>query len=266
MKKKKLILYFFCFIIFSGIFSAQAQLTLDKGKIEIKAVPGESVSGSFTVKNSTSTSIQLKSYFQDFEYIQPFDATKKFLPIGSSKYSCGEWVVFSPQDFIIPPQSNKTINYTVNAPRDISGGYYGVLFIETIPQGNTQMLRIVTRTGCLFFIETMDSIKKGEICDIIAGENSINLNLKNSGNVVLIPEATYYIMSEEGMVVGRGKIEKCYLPSEKKFPFVIKLQDILSGNYSIVLTYDLRDNDFLVKEIDFTKDSSGNITILELRD
>ncbi|MCK5393036.1 MAG: hypothetical protein KAI91_01770, partial [Candidatus Omnitrophica bacterium] len=137
-----------------------------------------------------------------------------------------------------------TINYTVNAPRDISGGYYGVLFIETIPQGNTQMLRIVTRTGCLFFIETMDSIKKGEICDIIAGENSINLNLKNSGNVVLIPEATYYIMSEEGMVVGRGKIEKCYLPSEKKFPFVIKLQDILSGNYSIVLTYDLSDNDF----------------------
>ena len=127
-------------------------------------------------------------------------------------------------------------------------------------------MEIFTRTGCLFFVETIDSIKKAEISDIVVGDNKINLTLKNSGNVVLMPEATYYIMSDEGMVVDRGKIDRCYLPSEEKFPFVIQLKDILSAKYSIILTYDLRDNDFLVKEIDFSKDSSGNITIIETRD
>ncbi|MCK5287576.1 MAG: hypothetical protein KAJ79_00815 [Candidatus Omnitrophica bacterium] len=267
MKKKKLILYFFYVFSFSVIFPVQAQLTLDKGKISKEVVPGESVSGVITVINSSNVNYRLKAYFQDFEYIPPFDGTKKFLPIGSSKYSCGEWVVFSPQDLVVPPKTKKVINYTVSTPRDISGGYNGVLFMETIPDDATgQFLKIVTRTGCLFFIETVGSDKKGKIDNIVAEGNKINFNLINTGNIILMPEATFYIMSEEGMVVDRGKIKKCYLPPEGKFPFVIQLKDDLSGKYSMILTYDLMDNDLLVKEIDFSKQSSGQINILDVRD
>ena len=45
-------------------------------------------------KDGHITTVDRKVYIQDFVYIPPFDGRKKFLPVGSTKFSCGEWISF----------------------------------------------------------------------------------------------------------------------------------------------------------------------------
>ena len=74
-------------------------------------------------------------------------------------------------------------------------------------------------------------------------------------------------MDEEGLVVDRGKIDKFYLPPQEKFIFTIKLPvNLESVNYTAILTFNLEEGDALVREIDFSKDSSGVISVHDIRE
>src|SRR4030042_4308951 len=99
-----------------------AEVILDKGKGKLSGKPGETVNGTITLSNSSATDIPLRAYFEDFVYIPPFDGGKKFLPVGSTEYSCGRWVSFSPQEFILPALSKQEINSVIKVPQGALGG------------------------------------------------------------------------------------------------------------------------------------------------
>jgi len=256
-------------LLFAVSFDAASQVILNTGKIKLAVSPGETVTGFLTLRNTSSTPVMLRAYFEDFMYIPPFDASKKFLAMGATKSSCGKWVRFSPQDFTVEPFSKRKINYSINVPPDAKGGYYGVLFFEKSPESSKVPggLQIITRIGCLFFVETHDKTKAAAIDDIEITANNIQGRFVNSGNVIIISDAVFYIMSREGMIADRGKIKKFYLPPGEKYFFTINLPENLSpGSYTVVLTFDLEEGDVLVREIDFTKDTLGNIRIEAVRE
>lgn len=249
--------------------AAAAEVILDRGKVKLTIKAGETITGFITLRNDSNTDIPLRAYFGDFVYIPPFDGSKKFLPLGATESSCGEWVSFSPQEFTLPALTKRQINYVIKVPQDASGGYYGVLFFETAPgkPEEGKGLQIITRIGSLFFLETEDRIKRASLNDLSIEEDSIQAHFVNSGNVILISNAVFYIMDEEGMVVDRREIKKFYLPPGEKFPFTIPiLAGLSSGSYTVVLTFDLEEGDILVREIDFSKDEEGEIKILQIRE
>ena len=242
-----------------------SQLMIDKAKVSLTIQSEETIKGEIGVHNFSSHNVEVKVYPQDFLYLPPFDGRKRFLPPGSTKYSCAGWISFFPQQFQLPPRGKKKVVYTIRVPRQVSGGYYGVLFFET---GSSKIeekkvnLQIVQRVGCLFFLETKDKIKQGEVKDISIEGDNLKGKFLNQGNTILLGKGVFYIMSEEGVVIERGKIDNFYLPPQKETPFVVNLKEVPQGNYIVVFTFDLQKGDVLVKEINFLKDKQGNVTIL----
>jgi len=264
---------FLIFLIAGSVFCSgkpgYAQLIVDRAKVKLVVSHGQTITDSITVYNSSNSGMSIRVYAEDFNYVSPFDGTKEFFPAGTVKNSCSTWIHFSPQEFQLPPFKGRKVTYSIKVPQDIKGGYYGVLFFEMSPgrmkRGKID-IQVIQRIGCLFFLEAQNRLKRGEIRNISGFGRSIQGEFFNTGDVILIPDGSFYVMDREGMAVERGKIEKFYLPPGESKSFTINFSKKLSYQlYTMVLTFDLEEGDVLVKEIDFEVSKTG-LRVIQIRD
>lgn len=243
-----------------------AQVMIEQGKVVLKVNPGETVVDTITIDNTSKTTpITLRVYWNDFMYIAPFDGTKEFNPAGTSERSLNNWITFSPQQFTIEPLGSKKVSYSLQVPATAKGGYYGVLFLENAEAKNTNKIgmTVVTRLGALFFVETTNSSRKAVVANRKYADKNFQAEFTNLGDVVLIPDATYYFLDKNGLVAQRGEIKKFYLAAQKKANFKVPVDEKLAaGQYTAILTFDFGDNESFTDEFDFIKADNGTITIV----
>ena len=267
MKKWFMVVVVFCCLGLSR--DAYAQLLLEQGKVSLKVRAPQTIADKIVINNTSDQEVPVRAYWEDFEYIAPYDGSKDFKPMGTFPSSLGKMASFAPQEFTLPPFGKKEISYTIRVPSDAQGGYHGVLFFEN---GNSTVdsnsgLRIVLRVGCLFFIETENSRKQGEVRQISLTRSQLEGVIANTGETILIPQGTFYTMDQDGLVVDRGEISPMYIPPQAQASFSSSIQeDIPAGTYTLILTLDLEGGDTLVKEIDFQKESDSQLTVLKIRD
>ena len=264
---KKIFLVIFVGLLFFSP-EAKAQLFLEEGKKVHTIAPGERVTGSLMVNNTSERTIRIKAYWEDFQYISPFDGAKKFLPAGTAEKSFSSWAVFKPREFELVPYGKVKIDYTFDVPENATGGYYGVLFFENITDSFVDKtgVNVVTRAGCLFFLEPENKNKRSAVENIVIENDTVKGEIVNEGDVVLIPSGTYYVLNRENVAQDRGEINKLYLPPDGRGNFSFKIKDFLAiGDFTAVVTFDL-DGDVIVREIDFSKDISGHIKLLNVRE
>jgi hypothetical protein len=264
----KLRLLLVCVFIFWSR-AAGAQVFIEQGKVNLTVKRGQSLTGEVTVNNTSNKELQAKVYWEDFVYQPPFDGAKKFMPAGTSEVSLANWIQFSPHEIVLPPFGKKTIAYTIQVPPDVKGGHYGVLFVEpeTELSKADKGVKVITRVGCLFFVETEDKIKKASADGMAFSGSHLKGKFSNQGNVILLPQATYYIMDPQSMVADRGDLKTHYVPPGAAFDIDVALSPKLApGDYTIVLTFDLNDGDVVVKEVDFTKNSDSDYVLKTVRD
>lgn len=257
----------FFLIVLAG--AARAQFLIEEGKVVLSVSGGDRISRSVMVDSTVAEEMDVRVYWEDFKYLPPYDGAKQFLPAGTLDGSAAQWISYMPQEFKLPPYGKQRIDYTINVPEGIQGGHYGVLFFERSGQevGGTHGVKIVTRVGCLFFIEAKDKSKTGDLKDINFSGNDLTGVFANNGNVVLIPYTTYYIMDEKGLVADRGEIPKLYIGPGDAAPWRMSLpSDLQPGRYTFFLNSDLEDGDVVVKEIIFVKDSSGGLVVEKVQD
>ena len=248
---------------------AQAQLFLEQAKVSLDVSGGEHLNGSLLIHNTSSDAMNIRVYWEDFEYKAPYDGTKNFLPAGTAPASASQWVTFSPQTFTMPAFGQQKIDYTVSVPSQIEEGHYGVLFFERSVTGklNNEAVSLVTRIGCLFFIEPGNKSKKAVLQDIVLKADSLTVSFVNQGNVILIPHTTYYVMQEGGLVLNRGESKKLYVPPGVSASLEVPLKKKLDpGHYTLVVNSDLEGGDVVVKEIGLAVDASGQLTIENSQD
>ena len=125
----RIIFLVFCAVGMLNV-QAQAQLFLEQAKVSLDVSGGEHLNGSLLIHNTSSEAVNIKVYWEDFEYKPPYDGSKNFLPAGTAPASASQWVTFSPQTFSIPAFGQQKIDYTVSVPSQIQEGHYGVLFFE----------------------------------------------------------------------------------------------------------------------------------------
>lgn len=260
--------------IFTGlVFMAspvQAQMLLGEGKVSLSISGGDRINKSLTVYNNSAETFSVRAYWEDFEYQSPYDGQKLFLPAGTGKNSASQWITFSPQEFSLPAFGKQVIDYSFNIPNGINAGYYGVLFFErnvATPQGEFSGVNIVTRVGCLFFLEPKDKIKKAAMQDLAIAGNTLTGKFINQGNVVIIPRITYYGIDKEGMASDRGEIKKLYVPAEVSALWSMHLPpELKAGSYTYVINTDMQEGDVVVKEVELTTDGFGHFSIQNVRD
>ncbi len=259
----KVLVFIFCSIVLIGT-EAKAQLFLEQGKLSLAVSDAERSNGSVTLHNTSSDPVEVKVYWEDFEYKSPYDGTKNFSPAGTGRNSASKWVAFTPQVFTIPAFGRQKIDYTLTVPDTITEGHYGVLFFESngAPMAGDKGVTLVTRVGCLFFIEPKQKNKKSDIQDIKSDKKGFTVNFVNQGNIVLIPKTTYYVMEDEGLVVSRGETEKLYVPPGVSASLEIPLKSPLKeGRYTLVINSDLEEGDVVIKEVELAVDAGGQVTI-----
>jgi hypothetical protein len=264
--KKLFLLIIFTFALLS---KADCTVFIEQGKIVHPIIPGTNVTGTVTVHNAGDDHQKVRVYWEDFEYVQPFDGTKKFTPALSSKYSLASWIKFTPQELDMPPFARKEISYVIDTPEDFQGGRYGVMFFEPMaPQVDIKTgMNLVSRVGSIFFLESTDKSKTVMIENFTAGEKGIEADFSNRGNVIIIPEATFYVMSDDGRAVDRGDVPKIYVPPGATAKYKINFNnDFPAGNYTIILTVDLQEEDVIVKEIDIEGSPNSGLKVLGSRD
>jgi len=261
---------FLCMLAFlSFCIPANAQIFLEDGKIEHDVTPGENIAGKLTLHNTSDRSESVKVYWEDFDYKPPFDGSKEFLPRGTSDTSISDWVNVSFRTLTLGPHSSKTISYTINVPEELRYGHQGVLFFESaaIEAKGEKGLSIISRIGCLFFIEPKNKSIKAGIENFRFGDKELTGDFTNHGNVILIPDGTFYVINQEGFVFDRGQIKKIYLPPDKTADYSLTFnRDLDPGAYTLVMTVAMKDDNVLVKEIDFEKNYPSGFKIIEIRD
>ena len=268
IKKTFYILSVLAILAFSH--SASAQMFTDKTKLELKAKPGETLIENITVYNTTKEKLDLKVYWQDFIYLPPYDGKKDFLPLGTTPYSLGDAVTFSPKQLILPPDGNAKINVSIQIPEAAqNGGYYGVLFYEktepAIAPGTG--VKIVTRLGTLFFIETDWRNKSADVQNIKATAKGLEGSFSNKGNIFLTLKGSFYVLNSDGMVEDRGETNKLYLTPGAEGTFKFDFSDTLAaGTYTAVITFDLKEGTSVVREVDFEKSTDGQVEVIAVRE
>ena len=259
---KRILLLCLAYLVL-GASGAQAQLLIEKSRVEQTVRPGTTIADTMVVHNRSSEPVAVKIYWQDFNYVSPYNGTKEFLPPGTSPYSMNGWVTFSPQQMVIPAQSKKEVDYTIKVPADAVGGHYGVLFFEqgAVKAMNATGVNIVTRLGALFFIDSTNRSKKLDSSDLKEADGTFSGSMRNEGNVYLFPKGQYYVMNSEGLVLDRGKLDKIYLPPKAEASYSFKPKKMDPGHYTLVLTFDLDEGDSLTREADFVTQTDGRIEI-----
>jgi len=268
MKKFIQIFVFANALFFAPVVSAQ--VLIEQGKVELTAVPGQTLTGSVSVHNTTESPVSVRAYLADFIYVDPFNGKKDFLPPGSTEYSMADWFSFLPRNLTLQPFEKKEIKYSIQVPTNADGGYYNVLFVERdagrVAGGAMAGVQIISRVGSLFFVETVNTRPRGKIEGLQTSEEGLTFRLTNTGKVIVIPESTYFIMNQDGRAVERGDAKAVYLPPQKtanlSVPFGKELED---GAYTLVLTVDLGEGEALIREVDFRK-QGNNVEIRKIRE
>lgn len=212
----KKILLVACCLIFGGfvslvfVASASAQsssgdlrLTTSPLPINLKVIPGTTVSANVKVKNDGIRSENIKVTLMKFK-ADSITGT----PTLSERQQGDEyfdWVTFSEDKFTLPVNEWKTITATFNVPSNASFGYYyAVVFTrdqENVSAGERQTV-LVGGMATLVLLEAQvpNAKREIEVADFSVDKSmfeflpaTFSIKLRNSGNVHVAPRGNIFI-------------------------------------------------------------------------
>lgn len=248
---------------------AYAQLKIDKYQERLIVAPGETISGFIIVENVSKEKFMVTATLQDIAYLPPFDGTREFKPAGSMANSLGEWITISPEIFTLNASGKQKVSYTLNVPKQAKGGYYGTIFFENKGLTPEQGVGIVLKMGYTLSVITNNAAKAIKIEDVSLTDEGVQGKVLNSGDIILNATYSYHVIDAKGKIFDRGNVTSAVIvPPGEKAPFDIKIaKKIAAGNYSLVVSFNLAANGgSLIGEVEFTKDNSGNLKIIRVKD
>jgi len=251
---------FFAFFTVSAVWAQGMSFRVEDSKIRLSVAPGSSQAGTIRLYSQSDTEIHLRVYLEDWKYEEKQDGSKNFFPAQSTPLSGAGWIKFNPGEITLPAYGVGSINYIVNVPQEATGGYYAVMFFETLLSTPVQSegigidsdevrsgIDLALRIGSLFYIEVKDTIKR------VAGLKNLSVSkdeedkplfiavdLQNSGNVDITADGTFHIMDKKGMVYARGEFNKIYtFPGDTARLTSSWGEPLSKGRYDLILTIDL---------------------------
>lgn len=261
---RKIFLLIFALSAVCGV-SEAATIRLSHPKIYLEASPGETVAGEIVAENPTSEELKARVYLEDWRYTPGGTGEKKFSPAGTGELSASRWITFSPAETVLKPFGRAVVNYTVQVPPGTAGGYYSVIFFESIlgsaRDENGIDMTVAGRIGALFYVYVKGTVQKDGSVESVEIEPSkgnrplrIVTSFRNSGNIDITVDGNFLIMDGQGMIVARGGLNKIYtFPGSTETGTTSWVGRLPEGTYQIVLTYDLgQGKELVVQEKTFT--------------
>lgn len=265
---KRLVLFSILTLILVSSTSAFANgISLDTYRERLDITPGDEVQGTIAVRNFSTQDITVKAYTQDFLYTAPFNGKMDLTPAEPNQYSCKDWITVIPEEFTIPAAQARKIAYTIKAPAEAKGGYYGMIILEEAKKGASSGTGLTVNVGCTMLLETKGSVKDLKLREAAAQQDAITGNFQNSCDLVLVSKPSFVVMDKKGAVLDRGELAEFYLPPGEKAPFKVKVSGkVPTGDYTLEFNFSFYGRGSLVKDISFSKDAAGNLKVLQVEE
>jgi hypothetical protein len=229
-------------------------LGLTPAFIDASIKPGQTYTQEFTISNGTATRLKFQCSTLDYWY----DAENKtqFGRPDTLPHSSSTWVVFTPSDLIIEPNSSATVKAVISVPKTAVGGYYTIPIFEGEPAPSAEAIKnqpvsqatFGIRMGGLMMLATektsnydVQILKSQVIPPTVSTPLNLSLEIKNSGNTHVRLRGQFAFLDAQGKVVGRGKIEENRFLPEQHYTFNAPWTgNLTSGKYTalLTLTYD----------------------------
>ena len=260
---KKILFFFTLFLSLITLPAQAATIRINSPKITLELAPGDTYSGEIVAENPADQEAKVRLYLEDWVYKPTGIGDKEFTPAGTLPNSASRWITFSPAEDVLKPYGRITIRYTINVPKEVKGGYYSVLFIETLlgAAQNEEGVSVLVagRIGALFLIEAKGTaLRQGQIqsVEVKAGGNKplqILTTFKNTGNIDTQLQGKFLLMDQAGKIYGRGDLANMYLmPGDAATSTTEWVGRLSQGSYTALLTYDLGKGQTMVSEKTFS--------------
>ncbi|MFC1478697.1 hypothetical protein ACFL57_04485 [Candidatus Margulisiibacteriota bacterium] len=189
-------------------------VNLDPPSVHLTLVPGETKQGTLTLQNLDIKKRKYRVYTNDWIYLA--DGSKQFQNAGTVPRSCAGWIKLDTREFELEGTSgseisSKKITYKITAPQNAAGGYYAVVFFESMLGVNREKINLAGRIGTIFYVEIKDTqIRKGKISSFKVyprkNKAKVQLTFRNLGNVRLTPHGTLVLADHNNQVIQKENI------------------------------------------------------------
>lgn len=153
-------------------------LQITPTRTEISMLPGETKDFDITVKNVTQGTVNVKSYFNDFESDGVTGEPQIVIDQNREVPNSMKDYVKGLEDFTLEKDQSKEVKLTVDLPSDASpGGYFGVVRFQALPEGSSSdegdtQVSLNASVASLLLVEAQGDITEQIQIDSI---NSCNL-------------------------------------------------------------------------------------------
>lgn len=205
----------------------QSALGVSPAIFELVLEPGTEKTETLRIFNVTNFPLPIKASVRNF-------TPKEDIPEEAKKtFDASAWFTLEPTDFILQPKENKIITVTISPPKEAEpGGHYATVYFQPllpIEVLSPQTAYLTARIGVLSFL-----IVKGDIQEQASltswkterfkqfGPINLNLQLKNEGNVHLLPAGEVTIWDWQNKEVVKVPLTPSQIlpQTTKQFSFV----------------------------------------------
>jgi hypothetical protein len=206
-------------------------LSIDPFLIEVNASPGDIVTRTITLTNTTNEPLDFIASINDFV---PNGTTGQPLFLGTNvdadpKFSLSQWIVITKQpQFIIPSNGSTTVEFTITIPASVEPGthYGGILFGRPPGSPDATGSAVQLKAGAIILVKLGQSQESIEIEKLSSdkkiywgGPINFTTILSNLGNVHSKPKGEITIKNIVGALITQLPINRdanIVLPESKR--------------------------------------------------
>jgi len=264
MKNRNLTL--FCIALVLGVAAVPAgaqSLGLTPAEVQYRFKPGQPFQFEIAMSNSGSTPAVMRANVTDLWYNDRNE--KLFNSAGSSPRSAANWMEVVPPQITVPAGGTGKVKVVVTPPKNASGGYYGVVFLESKPelaQAATAESKAVfanVRLGSLILLNYGIDISDTQLTPPDATHPlKLDFDLANNSNTHIFPETKIAILNSNHQLAAKaeGAIQR-FLPQQKDHLSVSWAGALPNGDYTAILTVLYGQDKVDTKEVPFSVTDSS---------
>jgi hypothetical protein len=218
--------------------------------------PGETFEGVIFLKNTDKQSTEAR--ISQTDYLCYSDGSNEYGDPGKTPRSNAGWITVSPTRLKIEPGETLPVRYKGKAPADpkLHGTFWSMIMVEPssapaiTPEGQVDQVAVGLQTTIRFAIQIVTEVGQSgtrslQVLDKClvqgGGKRSLQLDIANDGERLLIPAMTVELFDKGGASVGRFEAGRTRIYPACSVRAKVDLTDVPCGKYVAMVLLDSGD-------------------------
>jgi hypothetical protein len=260
--------------VIAGILSAITSVyavSVQPSVLKLQLAPGETKNGTFDIYNRADKELFIKVHVKDW-IINPRTGEREFSDPGTNPKSIADWLIIEPEGFLIGPDRHQTVRYTIKIPKNVKGGYWGLICFTSKPLERRGGVVAAGEVVSFVGVEVRNTIKRRiKILDVKGYNDNkgmrLKVEVKNIGNAPIFnpaPIGKYIIKDKNKKTIAKGKLKgQMILPGEVIEYETIEPVKLDKGEYTGIVFFDYGMKKLKGKKVKFSTASKYDWKILK---